>query len=53
MGPGGSRLIPRSVRKGFEKVGDGRAYFVTVDTPPINSGNNVWLEPAPRKVAEK
>jgi hypothetical protein len=26
---------------------------VTVDTPPINPANNVWLEPAPRKAAEK
>jgi quercetin dioxygenase-like cupin family protein len=53
MGPGDYMLIPRGVRHRFEKVGDGRAYFVTVDTPPINPANNVWLEPAPRKVAEK
>jgi mannose-6-phosphate isomerase-like protein (cupin superfamily) len=49
MGPGDYMLIPRGVRHRFEKVGDGRAYFVTVDTPPINPANNVWLEPAPRK----
>jgi mannose-6-phosphate isomerase-like protein (cupin superfamily) len=53
MGPGDYMLIPRGVRHKFEKVGDGKAYFVTVDTPPINPANNVWLEPAPRKVARK
>lgn len=53
MGPGDYMLIPRGVRHKFEKVGDGKAYFVTVDTPPINPANNVWLEPAPRKIAEK
>ncbi len=53
MGPGDYMLIPRGVRHRFEKVGGGKAYFVTVDTPPINPANNVWLEPAPRKVAEK
>ena len=49
MGPGDYMLIPRGVRHKFEKIGDGKAYFVTVDTPPINPANNVWLEPAPRK----
>jgi mannose-6-phosphate isomerase-like protein (cupin superfamily) len=49
MGPGDYMLIPRAVRHKFEKVGEGKAYFVTVDTPPINPANNVWLEPAPTK----
>jgi mannose-6-phosphate isomerase-like protein (cupin superfamily) len=49
MGAGDYMLIPKGVRHKFEKVGDGKAYFVTVDTPPINPANNVWLEPAPRK----
>jgi len=49
MGAGDYMLIPRAVRHKFEKVGEGKAYFVTVDTPPINPANNVWLEPAPKK----
>lgn len=49
MGPGDYMLIPKGVRHKFEKAGDGKAYFVTVDTPPINPANNVWLEPAPKK----
>lgn len=53
MGPGDYMLIPRGVRHRFEKIGEAKAYFVTVDTPPINPANNVWLEPAPRRVAEK
>lgn len=53
MGPGDYMLIPRGVRHKFEKVGGGKAYFVTVDTPPIDPANNVWLEPAPRKADEK
>jgi hypothetical protein len=36
------------VRHKFDKIGDAKAYFVTVDTPPINPKNNVWLEPAPK-----
>jgi mannose-6-phosphate isomerase-like protein (cupin superfamily) len=53
MGPGDYMLIPSGVRHKFEKVGGGKASFVAVDTPPINPANNVWLEPAPRKTAEK
>ena len=53
MGPGDYMLIPRGVRHKFEKVGEGKAYFVTVDTPPINPANNVWLEPAPKKSTGK
>ena len=53
MGPGDYMLIPKGVRHKFEKVGDGKAYFVTVDTPPINPANNVWLEPAPKKSDKK
>lgn len=53
MGPGDYMLIPRGVRHKFEKVGVGKAYFVTVDTPPINPANNVWLEPAPEKSTGK
>jgi quercetin dioxygenase-like cupin family protein len=49
MGPGDYMQIPRAVRHKFEKIGDGKAYFVTVDSPPINPANNVWLEPAPGK----
>jgi quercetin dioxygenase-like cupin family protein len=49
MGPGDYMLIPRAVRHKFEKIGDGKAYFVTVDSPPINPANNVWLEHAPAK----
>lgn len=49
MGPGDYMLIPKGVRHKFEKAGEGKAYFVTVDTPPINPANNVWLEPAPKK----
>ena len=49
MGVGDYMLIPRAVRHKFEKVSEGKAYFVTVDTPPINPANNVWLEPAPKK----
>ncbi len=50
---GVAMLIPKGVRHKFEKVGDGKAYFVTVDTPPINPANNVWLEPAPKKSDQK
>ncbi len=53
MGPGDYMLIPRAVRHKFEKIGEGKAYFVTVDTPPINPTNNVWLDPAPKKNPEK
>jgi mannose-6-phosphate isomerase-like protein (cupin superfamily) len=53
MGPSDYMLIPRGVRHKFEKLGDGKAYFVTVDTPPIDPKNNVWLEPAPRNVAKE
>ncbi|MBA4192816.1 MAG: hypothetical protein C0467_33045 [Planctomycetaceae bacterium] len=49
MGPGDYMLISKGVRHKFEKVGEAKAYFVTVDTPPINPANNVWLEPAPKK----
>ena len=48
----GNPLGLHPVRPG-EKVGDGKAYFVTVDTPPINPANNVWLEPAPKKSDKK
>mgnify|MGYP000853327135 CR=1 FL=1 len=53
MGPGDYMLIPKGVRHKFEKVGEGKAYFVTVDTPPINPANNVWLEPAPKTSDKK
>ena len=53
MGPGDYMLIPRGVRHKFEKIGKGKAYFVTVDTPPIYPKNNVWLEPAPKKTGDK
>jgi mannose-6-phosphate isomerase-like protein (cupin superfamily) len=53
MEAGDYMLIPRGVRHKFEKVGEGKAYFVTVDTPPINPANNVWLEPAPKKTDKK
>ena len=49
MGPGDYMLIPKGVRHKFQRLGEGKAYFVTVDTPPINPANNVWLEPAPKK----
>jgi quercetin dioxygenase-like cupin family protein len=49
MGPGDYMLIPRAVRHKIAKEGDATAYFVTVDSPPINPKNNVWLEPAPKK----
>lgn len=51
MGTGDSMLIARGVRHRFEKLGGAKAYFVTVDTPPINPANKVWLEPAPERVA--
>lgn len=53
MGPGDYMLIPRAVRHKLERVGEGKTYFVTVDSPPINPKNNIWLEPAPKKTAEK
>ena len=49
MEAGDYMLIPRGVRHKLERVGEAKAYFVTVDSPPINPKNNVWLEPAPRK----
>jgi mannose-6-phosphate isomerase-like protein (cupin superfamily) len=49
MEPGDYMLIPRGVRHKLERVGDAKAYFVTVDSPPINPKNNVWIEPAPKK----
>jgi quercetin dioxygenase-like cupin family protein len=49
MEPGDYMMIPRGVRHKLERVGEGNAYFVTVDGPPINPKNNVWLEPPPRK----
>lgn len=53
MGPGDYMLIPRGVRHKFQKLGDGKAYFVTVDSPPINPRNNVWLEAPPKKSATR
>jgi quercetin dioxygenase-like cupin family protein len=49
MEAGDYMLIPRGVRHKLERVGEAKAYFVTVDSPPINPSNNLWLEPAPRK----
>jgi len=49
MDPGDFMLIPRGVRHRIERVGTEKAYFVTVDTPPIDPRKNVWLEPAPKK----
>lgn len=52
MEPGDYMMIPRSVRHRLERVGEGKTVFVTVDSPPIDPRNNVWLEPAPKKVAK-
>ncbi len=49
MEPGDYMMIPRGVRHKLERVGEGKAYFVTVDSPPIDPKNNVWIEPAPGK----
>jgi len=49
MESGDYMMIPRGVRHKLERVGEGNAYFVTVDAPPINPKNNVWLEPPPKK----
>ena len=49
MEPGDYMMIPRSVRHRLERAGEGKTYFVTVDTPPIDPKNNIWLEPAPKK----
>lgn len=49
MGPGDYMMIPRGVRHKVERIGQGKAYFATVDTPPIDPRKNVWLEPAPKK----
>jgi quercetin dioxygenase-like cupin family protein len=49
MEPGDFMLIPRGVRHKAERVGDGKAYFATVDTPPIDPKKIVWLEPPPKK----
>jgi quercetin dioxygenase-like cupin family protein len=53
MGPGDYMLIPRGVRHKFQKVSTGKAYFVTVDTPPIDPAKNIWLEDPPKKIAPK
>jgi quercetin dioxygenase-like cupin family protein len=49
MEAGDYMLIPRGVRHKLERLGEAKAYFVTVDSPPINPANNVWIEPAPKK----
>jgi len=49
MGPGDYMMIPRAVRHKLERVGADKAYFVTVDSPPIDPKNNVWLEAAPKQ----
>lgn len=48
MEPGDFMMIPRGVRHKVERVGNGKAYFATVDTPPIDPKKIVWLEPAPK-----
>jgi mannose-6-phosphate isomerase-like protein (cupin superfamily) len=49
MGVGDYMMIPRGVRHKVERLGKGKAYFATVDTPPIDPKKIVWLEPAPKK----
>lgn len=49
MGPGDYMLIPRGTSHKFERLGKEKAYFVSVDVPPIDPKNNVWLETAPRR----
>jgi mannose-6-phosphate isomerase-like protein (cupin superfamily) len=49
MEAGDFMMIPRGVRHKVERVGKGKAYFATVDTPPIDPKKIVWLEPAPKK----
>jgi quercetin dioxygenase-like cupin family protein len=49
MEPGDYMMIPRGVRHKVERIGEGKAYFATVDTPPIDPMKIVWLEPAPKK----
>jgi quercetin dioxygenase-like cupin family protein len=49
MEPGDYMMIPRGVRHKVERIGEGKAYFATVDTPPIDPRKIVWLEPAPKK----
>jgi mannose-6-phosphate isomerase-like protein (cupin superfamily) len=49
MEPGDYMMIPRGVRHKVERLGKNKAYFATVDTPPIDPKKIVWLEPAPKK----
>jgi mannose-6-phosphate isomerase-like protein (cupin superfamily) len=49
MGPGDYMMVPRGVRHEIRRVGEGRAYFGTVDTPPVDPKKTVWLKTAPKK----
>ena len=49
MGPGDFMMIPRGVRHRVQRLGDAKAYFATVDTPPVDPKKIVWLEQAPKK----
>jgi mannose-6-phosphate isomerase-like protein (cupin superfamily) len=49
MEVGDFMMIPRGVRHKVERLGKGKAYFATVDTPPIDPKKIIWLEPAPKK----
>jgi len=49
METGDFMMIPRGVRHRVQRVGDAKAYFATVDTPPVDPKKIVWLETAPKK----
>lgn len=49
MEAGDFMMIPRGVRHRVQRLGDAKAYFATVDTPPVDPKKIVWLEQAPRK----
>jgi quercetin dioxygenase-like cupin family protein len=46
LGPGDYIMIPRDVPHRVEAVG-GKAWYASVDTPPIDPKKIVWIEPKP------